>query len=182
MYYSPGLSLSWALSLKRIIYPGYLILPYWPVISLNNVYAEIIFLFLLSFFLRVSFFHASLTSCYTQQSQAIWFSFPVRLEMVGELRKGASFELVGGANVVRMESVTQSIGCWWLRAVSAVRGEWFMDAKWTLVSKTRLRVLLRSNWGLFLATACLHFLLLFMPKYFARQLALSSFRPSVPEG
>lgn len=46
---------------------------------------------------------------YTQRSSAIWFLFPVSFKMVGEFKKGGSFEL--GANVVRMESVTQSIAC-----------------------------------------------------------------------
>lgn len=34
-------------------------------------------------------------------------------------------------NVVEMESVTQFIACWWLRAVWAVSSLWFMDSKWT---------------------------------------------------
>lgn len=50
----------------------------------------------------------SVALCCTQLSLAIWFSFPGSFEMVGEFfKKGASFE--PRANVVRMESVTQSI-------------------------------------------------------------------------
>lgn len=126
----------------------------------------------------VFFSHTSSALCYTQQSLPIWFSFPARFKMVGDFKKGASFE--PAANVVRMESVTQSIACWWLRAVSAVSSPWFMDTKWTLVSKNQLRVH-SSNWALFwLWLACIFFP--FMPKYFARQLAPSSFGSAVPQG
>lgn len=64
------------------------------------------------------------------------------------------------ANVVRMESVTHSVACWWLRAVSAVSSLWFMDTEWTLVSKSQLKVQSSNCVLFFLAEARLDFLCL----------------------
>ena len=46
-------------------------------------------------------------------------------------RSGEQDSLNWGCNVVRVESVTQLIACWWLRVVSAVSSLWFMDSQWT---------------------------------------------------
>lgn len=162
-------TISEAVYLKDIKNPGYLKLT--PVISFNNAYTLCLFLsYELSFMLyTATLSHLVFISCEVGDGRRFFFYF---------FKKGASFE--PGANVVRMESVTQSIACWWLRAVSAVSSPWFMDTKWTLVSKSQLEVH-SSNWALlWLWLPCIFFP--FMPKYFARQLAPSSFGSAVPQG
>lgn len=98
-------------------------------------------------------------------------------------------------NAVRMERVTLSAASQWLRAVSAVSSCWFMSTDWILVSENwrgvgEERVTERPFFkNVFLCFLAAHspfhpfsFFLLLLPKYFARQLASSSFRLHGPTG
>lgn len=89
----------------------------------------------------------------------VFISYEFKME--GDKKKKAPPPPESETNVVRMESVIQSIACWWLRVVSAVSGPWFMDTNWTLVSKSPLGVQSSKCPPFFsLAVACLHFLFL----------------------